>query len=69
MPNSSNKQYDLLLNRFLLQAQNGSLMVPFNSAKWDNQDPQLSIADNTIEFTLPELAADLSSKRIEVVLH
>ena len=69
MPNSSDKEYDLLLNRFLLQAENGSLMVPFNSAKWDNQDPQLAIADTTIEFTLPELATDLSSKRIEVVLH
>ena len=46
-----------------------SLNVPFNSAKWDNQNLNLAIADNKIEFTLPELATNLSSRRIEVVLH
>ena len=71
MPNSSNIQYELLLNRYLLQAESGSLNAPFTSAKWDKQDPQLEIAENKIEFILPELdaRADVSSKRIEVVLH
>lgn len=69
MPNSSNIQYELLLNRYLLQAESGSLNVPFTSAKWDNQDPKLEIAENNIKFTLPELDTALSSKRIEVVLH
>jgi len=46
-----------------------SLNVPFNSAKWDNQNPNLVIADNKIGFTLPEFATSLSPRRIEVVLH
>ena len=69
MPNSSSTDYELLLNRYLLQAESGSLNVPFTSAKWDKQDPQLEIAHNRIEFTLPELDAGFSHKRIEVVLH
>ena len=36
-----------------------SLNVPFNRSKWDNQNPNLAIADNKIEFTLPELATNL----------
>ena len=65
-PNSSHIQYDLLLNRYLFQAESGSFNVPFGSVKWDNHDPKLEITENTIQFILPELASDLSGKRVEV---
>jgi hypothetical protein len=68
MPNSSIIQYDLLLNRYLLQSESGCFNVPFNRVKWDAQNPELEITGNTIRFVMPELASDLSRKRIEVVI-
>jgi hypothetical protein len=67
-PNSSHIQYDLLLNRYLFQAESGSFNVPFGSVKWDDHDPKLEITGNRIQFVLPELASELSGKRVEVVV-
>lgn len=53
-PNASEKHYDLLLGRYLFQADNAVAYVSFNSAKSYGIDPKLEIADTHIKFVVPK---------------
>lgn len=56
LPNSSARQYKLLLGRWLLQAESGAWGVPFGDPKLDGRDPDFQRSGDVISFTIyPEL--------------
>jgi len=55
IPNSSTRDYKLLLNRWLLQSESGSVGVAFGYSKLDKRDPDFQMVGNLISFTIPSV--------------
>jgi hypothetical protein len=70
-PNSSNRDYGLLLGRFLLQSESAQGYVSFRSMKWGNKDPKLEIKNDLITFVYPGYSPgrqEEKQRKIEIII-